>query len=615
MVSLKMASVVRGIPYHRLALVLLGLNFTALFGVADPPTIPEDVKQSARQRVDNGYCPGIVIGVISPQGRQYFSYGRTMLTSGQLPDKDTVFEIGSVTKVFTGLLLADMIERRELTPDDVIDKYLPDSVRAPTRNQKRITLIDLATHTSGLPRIPDNMPNCTIDNPYSGYSPELMYAFLSNYQLLRDIGSKFEYSNYGMGLLGYLLAQKSGATYESLVRRRICEKLGMPDTSITLTAAMEKRLAHGHRGDSRVPNWDMAALAGAGALRSTANDMLTFLAANMGLQENPLRAAMDLAQTPCRPADKDGMQVGLAWLILTGVERPICWHNGGTGGYRSFIGFDKAAKMGIVVLANSSQDVDDIGFHFLLPSIPLSDYSAAAAKMPRPVAVALLPGEKLPTGEALFERAIQQLGGRTAMNNVQNLRMEAKMEMMGINGSIIAYQVRTGQLYSKMDLHGLISAEGGTDGTVTWEVDSLQGPRIITGREKEISRIVAPFDLAIGKELYRTFKCDGKYQVQGQVCYKVVATSKDHAIPITWYFAADSGLPVGKQYTLEKGNAKMPIEERLGDYRRVEKLLYPFDVRQLVQGIILHSRIKRIEHNVSIPPGRFDPPEAVKKIR
>jgi CubicO group peptidase (beta-lactamase class C family) len=459
------------------------------------------------------------------------------------------------------------------------------------------------------------MPNLTSDNAYRGYSPELMYAFLSNYQLPRDIGSKFEYSNYGMGLLGQLLAQKSGTTYESLVRQRICERLGMSDTLITLTAATQKRLAPGHRGDSQVSNWDLAALAGAGALRSTTNDMLTFLAANMGLQKTPLCAAMDLAQTPRRPTDADGMQVGLAWLILTGAKRPICWHNGGTGGYRSFIGFDKAAKLGIVVLSNSSQDVDDIGFHFLLPAIPLSDYSAAAARMPRPVAVALLPGEKLPTGEALFERAIQQIGGRAAMANTQNRRTQLEMEMAGIKGSVIAYQTRSGQAYGKVDLLGLLSVEEGTDGTIAWEVNSLEGPRILTEREKETLRVIDPFDLAIGKELYRSFTCDGKYQIQGQACYKVVATSKNYAIPVTWYFAADSGLPVGKEYTIEKGNAKMPIQERSGDYRRVEKVLYPFDVQQLVQGVILRSRVKRIEHNVSIPAGQFDPPEAVKKIR
>ena len=201
MCSLKTVSVIQCILLPRLVLILLGMSFPALSWAANLPAIPEDIKQSVRQRVDHGYCPGIVVGVITPQGRQYFGYGRTALKNGQLPDKDTIFEIGSVTKVFTGLLLADMVERRELTLDDAINKFLPQGVRAPTRGEKPITLVDLATHTSGLPRLPDNMGSRTIDKAYDGYSPELMYAFLSSYQLTRDIGSKFEYSNYGMGLL------------------------------------------------------------------------------------------------------------------------------------------------------------------------------------------------------------------------------------------------------------------------------------------------------------------------------------------------------------------------------------------------------------------------------
>ena len=491
MCSLKTVSAIRCILLSRLALVLLGMGFPLLSWAAILPAIPEDIKQSVRQRVDQGYCPGVVVGIITPQGRQYFGYGRTALKNGQLPDKDTIFEIGSVTKVFTGLLLADMVERHELTLDDAISRFLPQGVHAPSRSEKSITLVDLATHTSGLPRMPDNMGSHTIDNAYEGYSPELMYAFLSSYQLTRDIGSKFEYSNYGMGLLGQLLARKCGTTYESLVRHRICERLGMPDTSITLTPAMQKRLAMGHRSDRAVSNWDLAALVGAGGLRSTANDLLTFLAANMGLQENPLSSAMALAQKPRRPTDTDRMQVGLAWLILTNDKRPIYWHNGGTGGYRSFVGFNDATNTGIVVLTNSAQDVDDIGLHFLLPSVPLANYSAPARRVAKPVAVALLPGEKLPTGESLFDRAAEQLGGRAAMAKIQSRRIEAKIEItvfgVSMKGSMITYQARPDQAYTKMELLGQISAEGGSNGAVAWEVNSVEGARVVAGRRERSS--------------------------------------------------------------------------------------------------------------------------------
>ena len=235
------------------------------------------------------------------------------------------------------------------------------------------------------------------------------------------------------------------------------------------------------------------------------------------------------------------------------------------------------------------------------------------------MAVALLPGEKLPTGEALFDRAIQQLGGREAMVKIKSRRIEAEIETaifgVAIKGSTITYQVRPDQAYTKTEVLGLISGEEGSNGAIAWEVNSVEGARVVGGREKEIKRIADPFDLAIGKELYRTFKCEGKFQVEGQACYKVVGTSKDHDISVTWYFAADSGWPLGKEYTLERGGKKIPVEERCGDFRPVDKVLYPFETRQLVEGVTLDMRVKRIEVNVSIPAGRFDPPEAVKKLR
>jgi hypothetical protein len=205
------------------------------------------------------------------------------------------------------------------------------------------------------------------------------------------------------------------------------------------------------------------------------------------------------------------------------------------------------------------------------------------------------------------------------MAQIQSRRIEAELEMtmfgVGIKGSMITYQVRPDQEYTKMELLGMGSAEGGSNGAIAWQVNSVEGARIVAGREKEIERIADPFDLVIGKELYRTLKCEGKFQVEGEACYKVIGTSKDHDISVTWYFAADSGWPLGKEYTLERGGKKIPVEERCGDFRPVDKVLYPFETRQLVEGVTIDTRVKRIELNVSIPAGRFDPPEAVKKLR
>ena len=197
---------------------------------------------------------------------------------------DTIFEIGSATKVFTSLLLADMVQRGEVALNDPVAKFLPAGVSVPERNGRQITLVDLATHTSGLPRLPANLNPKDPNNPYADYTPEQLYQFLSSYQLPRDIGAQYEYSNLGGGLLGFALARRAGMSYEALVKSRICDPLGMKDTGITLTPEMKARFAVGHdQGLARVENWDLPTLAGAGALRSTANDLLAFVSANIGL--------------------------------------------------------------------------------------------------------------------------------------------------------------------------------------------------------------------------------------------------------------------------------------------------------------------------------------------
>jgi serine-type D-Ala-D-Ala carboxypeptidase/endopeptidase len=335
-----------------------------------------DIRQILVDRIDaQRQGVGIVVGVIGPEGRRVVAYGHLEKGDPRALNGDTVFEIGSATKVFTSLLLAEMVERGEVALDDPVSKYLPSGVKMPERNGRSITLIDLATHTSGLPPIPTNMTWKDPANPYADYSVELLYQFLSTYQLTRDIGSQYAYSNLGGGLLGHVLARRAGMDYETLVRSRICDPLGMNSTRITLSPEMKARLAVGHnQGLESVENWDLPTLAGAGALRSTANDMLTFLAANLGYVKSPLAPAMAAMLKVRRPTGQPGLEVALGWHIWTANGKEIVWHNGGTGGYRSFIGFDPKARIGVVALSNTftAVGVDDIGRHLLDASVPLA---------------------------------------------------------------------------------------------------------------------------------------------------------------------------------------------------------------------------------------------------
>ena len=327
------------------------------------------------ERIDKQHqSVGIVVGIIDSTGRRTISYGKFDTGDNRAVDGNTIFEMGSVTKVFTSLLLADMVQRGEVALTDPVAKYLPAGVKMPERNGQKITLEDLATHTSGLPRLPSNLHPKDSANPYADYSVEQLYEFLSGYQLTRDIGSQYEYSNLGGGLLGHVLARRAGMDYEKLVRSRICEPLGMRSTGIRLSDEMKTRFAVGHDADmQRVAYWDLPTLSGAGALRSTANDMLAFVGANLGYVKSPLAPAMAAMLAVRRPTGTPGLDIGLGWHILTRDGHEIVWHNGGTGGFRSFIGFERKTGTGAVVLSNAetSAGVDDIGQHLLNTNAPL----------------------------------------------------------------------------------------------------------------------------------------------------------------------------------------------------------------------------------------------------
>ncbi len=383
--------------------IRLGVTFILLLGClsrAFALEIPESVKASVRARVDRGTVAGIVVGLTDQDGIAYYCFG-TMerqsgarptgerpsgeRPSGSVPDKTSVFEIGSISKVFTGILLAEMALKGEVSLTDPVDKYLPKSVKAPKFKGRSITLVDLSTQTSGLPRMPSNFAPKDPMNPFADYTVAQLYEYLGSVKIQKKIGETYAYSNVGVGLLGHILELASGKSYEELVTDRICKVLKLKDTGITLNEDQTRRLARGHNGINQVSNWDIPTLAGAGALRSTGHDMLLFLQANMMASKTAaesssnkdagrtaLLAAMRESHEPRHQAGSSGMKIGLGWHIRTGKAGDTVWHNGGTGGYRAFAGFLSGTKRGAVVLTNSTGiGSDDIGFHLLDESVPL----------------------------------------------------------------------------------------------------------------------------------------------------------------------------------------------------------------------------------------------------
>jgi CubicO group peptidase (beta-lactamase class C family) len=350
------------------SLVMMGA--TILYPSAD------DIRGLLANRVDEGRkTVGIVVGVISPGVREIVPYGRMALDRADAVDGDTIFEIGSVTKVFTSLLLADMVERGEVRLDDAIADFLPMSVKIPSRNHRQITLLDLSMQVSGLPRMPPDFKPADVENPYADFDSQKLFAFLHGYNLPRDVGEKYEYSNLGAGLLAQTLAMKAGTSYGELVRKRILAPLGMRNTGVglpSLTDEQRKHLASGYDG-TLLPakNWDFNALEGAGGMYSTANDLLTFVAANLELINTPLKAAMRRMRSVRRATGMPDLDVMLAWHVWKKNGAEIVWHNGVTGGYWAFAGFDPANKVGAVVLSNTSFDNDAIGLHAINRNWPV----------------------------------------------------------------------------------------------------------------------------------------------------------------------------------------------------------------------------------------------------
>jgi CubicO group peptidase (beta-lactamase class C family) len=253
----------------------------------------------------------------------------------------------------------------------------------PARNGKQITLLDLATYTSGLPRLPNGIPSDG-DNPYAAYTVEQLYAFLSNHTLRFDPGTHYEYANLGFGLLGHVLALRANTSYEDLLVSRVCVPLGLQDTRISLTSSMRERLARGHLPNLKAAsNWDLPTLAGAGALRSTANDLLKFVKATcLAGAGTPLRSAIDLLLQIRRPTDASNTSTGLGWFIRSGNDDEIVWKDGMTGGYASVAGFSTRSRSGAVVLSNTASSINDIGLSLINPVNKIAQYPPEVAVDP-----------------------------------------------------------------------------------------------------------------------------------------------------------------------------------------------------------------------------------------
>ena len=339
---------------------LIAILTTIGWTASAQPLIEESIRLRAEAAVKAGDFPSLVIGVEQDGRSEIAGFGEGN------PDGRTLYEIGSVTKTFTALLLADAVERGIVKLDDPVAQLLP-GFTIPKSGSHAITLLDLATQSSGLPRLPANLRPKNSNDPYADYRSGDLKEFLSSYRLRSSPGDHYEYSNLGFGLLGLALATKQSMPYADLVRQRITSPLKMNDTMIALTPEAKTRFAQGHDANGVASSpWNFAALAGCGAVRSTASDLLLYVRAHMH-PEGALAKALASVTRSRRKTDRENATIGLAWQIESRGGKTIVWHNGMTGGYAAFAGFTSDGTRGVVVLSNISRDVAPVGFAALVP--------------------------------------------------------------------------------------------------------------------------------------------------------------------------------------------------------------------------------------------------------
>jgi D-alanyl-D-alanine-carboxypeptidase/D-alanyl-D-alanine-endopeptidase len=314
----------------------------------------------------------LVIGVMDRTGK------KTFLTVGTKPDtlarldEHTIFEIGSITKTMTSLVLADGIQKKELLLDDPVQNYLPKDMTMPKRGEHIITLEDLATHTSGLPRLAPLQITQSLDpkiraNPYATMDAAQLTKALAGAKARESKKPTPDYSNFGVGLLGYALCQKYGKPYGTLLDERIFQPLNMKETWLTVPESEKVRFIDGFDPAGKpAPHWDFTdATAGAGGIRSTAHDMLLYVEAGSN-RTQAKRIAFDVALHPQYEMGRG--HIGLGWILGEIEGKKFAWHNGGTAGFMSFCAFSRSPQVGVVVLSNRAKrggEIDKLGMGIL----------------------------------------------------------------------------------------------------------------------------------------------------------------------------------------------------------------------------------------------------------
>ena len=344
------------------------LSYSGLFAEEDK------LQASIDQRIDRELNQAIIIGVLNASGEIYISSGSFTEGDERSVDEYTIFEIGGISKLFTATATSDLVIKRKLLWKTPIKALLPILSHGEGWSEAGINIHQLATHSSGLPAQPVNLTSPNPQDPYLNYNEEQLYQGLSQTAITFKPGNFYRHSDLGYALLGQILVRREGKDYETIISERVTAPLGMVNTSINLNPQQQLRLAPGHQGLSEVPSTNYNALEAAGGLRSTAYDLMRFLKAQMGILRTSKSRAISVTQAQLMPTGAEQTMVGYGWQISQVDGETLYWHNGNTRGYSAFIGFNHSDHTAVVVLTNTNQNLDNIGFHVLSPSeFPLQE--------------------------------------------------------------------------------------------------------------------------------------------------------------------------------------------------------------------------------------------------
>lgn len=331
-------------------------------------TIDSMVEKAVRPYIQRVNTVGICIGIID-RGKYYrYGYGETVKNNHLIPNGNTIFEIGSITKTFTASLLAELIIHRKCQLGASLSQCLIRENHFRFHNLTAVTLEMLANHTSGLPRIPSNLfstaGSAGMEDPYQNYDSVTLFKYLDTLHPEDTPGIKFGYSNLGYGLLGTVLEKISGHTYEQILEEYICDPLKMADTRTALNRTQQKNFAQGYKlSGEPTGHWHFKALKGCGAIRSSVNDLLKYLDAHVSNNgKTDLEKSFRLCEQPTFPVENG--KIGLGWFIPEGLP-DVYWHNGGTGGFSSYCAYNLDKKVAVIILSNSSDSVDKLGVELI----------------------------------------------------------------------------------------------------------------------------------------------------------------------------------------------------------------------------------------------------------